>query len=142
MSDKKIGDVGYTFRKKFDEGWFEGTVAKIRKGAGELKSCTAVGLMSTADRTLYLYPTVIILVARMPMQLIDSHPFFHNLPINIYSSRKGQKMCLRRWRHGRSKRGRAASIMEARPKEQIQTQAPIQINITQTMRQLQIRHPI
>lgn len=139
MSDKKIGDIGYTFRKKFDEGWFEGTVTKIRKGAGELKSCTTVGLMSTIDRTLYLYPTVIILVARMPMQL-NSHPFFHNLTINIYSSREGQKMCLRRWRHGRSKRGRTPNIMEARPKEQIRTQAPI--NITQTMRQLQIRHPI
>lgn len=28
-----IGDVGYTFRKRFDEGWFTGKVVRIRPGA-------------------------------------------------------------------------------------------------------------
>ncbi len=31
----KVGDVGYTFRKEFDAGWFRGVVVKIRPGAGE-----------------------------------------------------------------------------------------------------------
>jgi hypothetical protein len=35
MSEKRIGDVGYTFRKRFDEGWFTGEVVKIRPGACE-----------------------------------------------------------------------------------------------------------
>ena len=37
MSDSniRIGEVGYTFRKEFDAGWFTGTVREIRKGAGE-----------------------------------------------------------------------------------------------------------
>ena len=30
-----FGDVGYKFRKEFDEGWFTGTVTKIRPMAGE-----------------------------------------------------------------------------------------------------------
>eukprot|EP01082_Thalassiosira_pseudonana_P012513 g11502.t1 g11502 contig5:1019505-1021842(+) len=30
---KKMGEVGYTFRKQFDDGWFEGKVIQIRKGA-------------------------------------------------------------------------------------------------------------
>ena len=34
----KIGDVGYTFRKQFNEGWFVGRVVKIRLGAGELRN--------------------------------------------------------------------------------------------------------
>jgi hypothetical protein len=34
-----IGDVGYTFRKKFDAGWFTGKVVEIRPGAGELCGC-------------------------------------------------------------------------------------------------------
>jgi hypothetical protein len=31
-----IGEVGYTFRKKFDAGWYTGRVVEIRPGAGEL----------------------------------------------------------------------------------------------------------
>ena len=31
----KIGDIGYKFRKKFDEGWFTGSVVSIRPGAGK-----------------------------------------------------------------------------------------------------------
>lgn len=30
-----LGDVGYEFRKKFDEGWFTGTVTEILPVAGE-----------------------------------------------------------------------------------------------------------
>lgn len=30
-----VGDVGYTFRKEFDDGWYTGKVVKIRSGAGE-----------------------------------------------------------------------------------------------------------
>eukprot|EP00985_Skeletonema_marinoi_P012219 scaffold5861_cov127-Skeletonema_marinoi.AAC.1 len=32
-----LGDVGYTFRKKFNEGWFTGKVVKIRPGAAHDK---------------------------------------------------------------------------------------------------------
>jgi len=32
-----VGDVGYTFRKKFNEGWFTGKVVKIRPGAAHDK---------------------------------------------------------------------------------------------------------
>lgn len=31
----RVGDVGYTFRKEFDDGWFHGVVVEIRPGAGE-----------------------------------------------------------------------------------------------------------
>ena len=30
-----VGDVGYTFRKQFADGWYTGKVVKIRPGAGE-----------------------------------------------------------------------------------------------------------
>jgi hypothetical protein len=30
-----VGDVGYTFRKEFNAGWFRGVVVEIREGAGE-----------------------------------------------------------------------------------------------------------
>ena len=41
MEEKKssginVGDVGYTFRKQFEDGWYSGEVIKIRHGAGEL----------------------------------------------------------------------------------------------------------
>lgn len=32
----QIGEVGYTFQKYFEQGWFTGTVVEIRPGAGEL----------------------------------------------------------------------------------------------------------
>jgi len=35
MSANKIGHVGYKFRKRFDQGWFDGEVIEIREGAGE-----------------------------------------------------------------------------------------------------------
>lgn len=31
---EKIGDVGYTFQKYFDVGWYNGKVVEIRLGAG------------------------------------------------------------------------------------------------------------
>ena len=31
----RVGDVGYTFRKEFNDGWFHGVVVEIRPGAGE-----------------------------------------------------------------------------------------------------------
>ena len=30
-----VGDVGYIFRKEFDDGWYIGKVVKIRSGASE-----------------------------------------------------------------------------------------------------------
>ena len=30
-----VGNVGYTFRKEFNDGWFHGVVVEIRPGAGE-----------------------------------------------------------------------------------------------------------
>ena len=40
MEEKKslginVGDVGYTFRKQFEDGWYSGEVIKIRHGAGK-----------------------------------------------------------------------------------------------------------
>ena len=32
---KNIGQVGYTFRKQFEDGWYWGEVVKIRPGAGK-----------------------------------------------------------------------------------------------------------
>lgn len=32
---KQIGDIGYTFQKYFNAGWFTGTVVEIRHGAGK-----------------------------------------------------------------------------------------------------------
>jgi len=47
-----VGDVGYTFRKEFNAGWFHGVVVEIRPGAGEFD---AVVMM------LYLYHVVLSL---------------------------------------------------------------------------------
>ena len=33
--DHEVGDVGYSFRKWFDAGWFEGKVTEILSEAGE-----------------------------------------------------------------------------------------------------------
>lgn len=41
-----VGDVGYKFRKQFDDGWYEGVVVKIRPGAGECY-CESMPLLST-----------------------------------------------------------------------------------------------
>lgn len=30
-----LGNLGYTFRKEFDDGWFEGKVNEIRPGASK-----------------------------------------------------------------------------------------------------------
>ena len=35
MSNHKIGDIGYEFRKQFHAGWFTGKVVEIRPGAGK-----------------------------------------------------------------------------------------------------------
>lgn len=35
IRDHQIGDVGYTFEKRFNTGWFTGKVVEIRPGAGE-----------------------------------------------------------------------------------------------------------
>ena len=37
IGDASIGDVGYTFRKLFDAGWYTGIVVKIRPGAANDK---------------------------------------------------------------------------------------------------------
>ena len=34
-TSKNIGEVGYTFRKQFEDGWYWGEVIKIRPGAGK-----------------------------------------------------------------------------------------------------------
>lgn len=45
-----VGDVGYTFRKQFEDGWYSGEVIKIRHGAGKfilLYTCVDVSCINS-----------------------------------------------------------------------------------------------
>ena len=35
----RVGDIGYKFRKQFDDGWYSGEVIEIRPGAGKWGHC-------------------------------------------------------------------------------------------------------
>ena len=45
----QIGEVGYEFRKLFNEGWFKGKVVKIRPGAAGGRDRRVVYSVSTND---------------------------------------------------------------------------------------------
>ena len=46
----QIGEVGYEFRKLFNEGWFQGKVVKIRPGAAGGRDRRVVYSVSTNDQ--------------------------------------------------------------------------------------------
>ena len=48
-----VGDVGYTFRKQFEDGWYSGEVIKIRHGAGEFSCLYCVEMSHCTFSSIY-----------------------------------------------------------------------------------------
>ena len=105
----KIGDIGYKFRKKFDEGWFTGSVVSIRPGAGKL------GLRH--DMHVFLYDA-----PRSSTVFNCSARSYH--PVNS-SGREGSALRLLRWGRGRFDPCRAKTSGQAGPEVQILQRAEV-----------------
>lgn len=57
----QIGEVGYEFRKLFNQGWFQGKVVKIRPGAAGGRDRRVVYSVSTNDHHTKTHHLTLIL---------------------------------------------------------------------------------